>query len=85
MLVSGHQDVVLQSEVSGPGPRHVEHVLLPLQALPADPVLQDLPGARLSTGRNKLRFKNNCEGAIFAVQKIMNSSIMSVVNTKHCW
>ena len=63
MLVSGHQDVVLQSEVSGPGPRHVEHVLLPLQALPADPVLQDHPGARLSTGRNKLRFKNNCEGA----------------------
>ena len=44
-LVSGHQDVVLESEVPGPGPRHVEHVLLPLQAVPGDPVDQEDPGA----------------------------------------
>ena len=45
VLVSGHQDVLLQSKVSGPGPRHVEHVLLPLQALPGDPIDQEDPGA----------------------------------------
>ena len=45
MLVSRHQDVVLESKVPGPGPGHVEHVILPLQAVPGDPVDQEDPGA----------------------------------------
>ena len=45
MLVSRHENVVLESKVPGPGPGHVEHVLLPLQAVPGDPVDQEDPGA----------------------------------------
>ena len=44
-LVCGDEDVLPQSEVTGPGPGHVEHVLLPLQEVPGDPVDQEDPGA----------------------------------------
>ena len=45
VLVSGDHHVVLQCEVSRPGPRQVEHVLFPLEALRGDPVHHDNPRA----------------------------------------